>query len=250
MTQNPAPLDQVIADILPEERVAALMSAAKQKLGELAEDIMLTPKQFAALTGYSERTLQDMRLNGTGPDYQQGGIPSTPVSKKTRKGGSGPAAISPTPGTNQHVKYRLRDIRDWAERRKVSKVRDAAIAKGQLFRTVGDLGELAPFYVDARGNIGGLVERGTLADFLAADDHDIEFLPVHEGASRTWTDLRAHKRLATEIRKLLASAGKRLTAAVEASDVASVTREAPKGRRKDIDDASATRSLRARSGGL
>lgn len=250
MAQNATPLDQVIADILPEERVAALVAAAKQKLGELAEDIMLSPKQFAALTGYSERTLQEMRLAGTGPDYQQGGIPSTPVPKKKRKGASDALAAAPAPGTNQHVKYRLRDIRAWAERRKVSKVRDAAIAKGQLFRTVGDLGDLAPFYVDDRGNIAGLVERGTFADFLDADDHDIEFLPIHEGASRTWTDLKAHKRLAGEIRKLLSFAGKRLAAAVEASDVVSVSREAPPGGRKNIDEAGAQRPLSARPGRL
>jgi hypothetical protein len=234
MTQNPTPLDQVIADILPEERIAALVAAAKQKVGELAEDIMLSPKQFAALTGYSERTLQDMRLNGTGPDYQQGGIPSTPLPKKKRKDATEPAAIASAPGTNQHVKYRLRDIREWAERRKVSNVRDAAIAKGQLFRTVGDLGDFAPFYVDPRGNVAGLVERGTFADLLSAEDDEIEFLPIHEGASRTWTDLKAHKRLAKEVRALLSLAGKRLTAAVEASEVASVTREAPSGRRKRL----------------
>lgn len=235
MPDQPTTFDQLLSDILPEERVAKLIAAATQRVGELAEDIALTPKQFAALMGYSERTLQDMRVAGTGPDYTQGGIPSTPLPKKKRANkaaGSEPAPAQP--GTNQHVKYRLGDIRAWCERTKVSTVREAAIAKGQLFRTIGDLAERAAFYVDERGYVSGLVERGSFENFLDAEDGDIEFMPVHEGASRTWTDLGAHRRLAEEVRGALSQAQARLDTALEATDIASVTPEAPKRRRTEF----------------
>ncbi|MDP3493863.1 MAG: hypothetical protein Q8R82_12170 [Hyphomonadaceae bacterium] len=233
MTNSAATMDQLISEILPEERVAILIEAAKSRVGDLAEDVALSPAQFAALMELSERKVGSMRVDGTGPNYLQGGIPMEPWPKKGRKRKAEPeegdAAPRKHPGTNQHVRYRLGDIRVWCEKTKVSRVSQAAHFKGQTFvNTLADLAQEAAYYVNERGEVEGAVASGTLAELLEAEDGDIVFLPVHEAAASTWTDLASHRRLVQAVQRVLSREHQRLDAAVEKSEIRSVSREAPR----------------------
>lgn len=232
MSNSAATMDQLISEILPEERVAILIEAARSRVGELAEDIALSPAKFAALMDLSERKVGSMRVDGTGPNYLQGGIPIDPWPKKGRrkKAVEGDEAIPQKhPGTNQHIRYRLGDIRDWCEKTKVSRVREAAVFKGQTFvNSLEDLTREAAFYVDARGEIEGAVESGTLGELLEAEEGDIVFLPVHEAAASAWSDLGKHQELAQAVQRVLSHERQRLDAAVENTDFKSSIREAPR----------------------
>lgn len=231
MSDSSTTLDQLISEILPEERVAILIEAARGKVGDLAEDIALSPAQFAALMALSERKVGSMRVDGTGPNYLQGGIPMDPWPKKGRRKKAaveGEAPPQKHPGTNQHIRYRLGDIRTWCEKTKVSRVREAAEFKGQTFvNSLEDLTKEAAFYVDERGEIEGAVASGTLAELLDAEDRDIVFLPVHEAAASVWTDLGKHRELAQAVQRVLSHERQRLDAAVEATDFKSSIRAAP-----------------------
>lgn len=233
MSDSSTTMDQLISEILPEERVAILIEAARSRVGELAEDVALSPAQFAALMDLSERKVGSMRIDGTGPNYLQGGIPMEPWPKTRRKKKTEPedgeAAPRKHPGTNQHVRYRLGDVRVWCEKTKVSRVSQAARFKGQTFVNIlADLTQEAAFYVNERGEVEGSVESGTLSELLEADDGDIVFLPVHEAAASTWTDLASHRALVQAVQRVLSREHQRLDAAVEKSEIGSVSREAPR----------------------
>jgi hypothetical protein len=226
-------MDQLISEILPEERVAILIEAARSRVGELAEDVALSPAQFAALMDLSERKVGSMRVDGTGPNYLQGGIPMNPWPKAGHKKKTEPSEGEPVPrkhpGTNQHVRYRLGDVRAWCEKTKVSRVSQAARFKGQTFvNTLADLTQEAAFYVNDRGEVEGSVESGTLSELLEAEEGDILFLPVHEAAASIWTDLGKHQQLAGAVQRVLSHERQRLDAAVAATDIKSVSREAPR----------------------
>ena len=191
---------------------------AWERVNRVVAHFPLTPKQASVLMTFSERTLQDWRKKGSGPVYYQGGARVDPDGK-----------VRPAAGTNQHVRYFRQDILDWWSSKKVASVTMAAKLKGQTFVTsIQHLLEEVPFYVDARGQIEGLVEHGTLDQLLKAHDERIHWLPVEEAAERAWSDLEMHRELASQVRNVLSRALSAVDAGLEATDIASVTNEGRK----------------------
>lgn len=193
-----------------------------ERIARVPDDYPLAPKQAAVLMTFSERTLQSWRKNGSGPPYYQGDLRVEPNG------------APPPPGTNQHVKYFKRDIAAWWERNKVSNVMQAAVLKGQTFvSTLNHLVQEAAFYVDAQGQIEGMVENDTIERLLSQPDACIEWLPVLEAAASKWSDMDAHRQLAERVQGALSEARSRVEAGLEASDIASVSREGRKAAERD-----------------
>lgn len=189
------------------------------RINRLEEHRPLTPKQAAVLMTFSERTLQDWRKEGSGPVYFQGGARVEPDGKGR-----------PATGTNQHVRYFKQDILDWWQSRKVSSVTMAAKLKGQMFVTsIRHLLEEVPFYVDSQGQIEGLVEHGTIDQLLAADDEQIQWLPIGDAAASVWSDLDSHREIATQVKSVLSKALSGVDASLESTEIAGVSSEGRKG---------------------
>lgn len=186
-----------------------------ERIDRLEPHRPLTPKKAAIFMTFSERTLQDWRKKGSGPVYFQGGERVEPDGKGR-----------PAAGTNQHVRYFKQDIVDWWQSKKVSSVTMAAKVKGQTFVTMTrHLVEELPFYLDALGQIEGLVEHGTMQQLLDADDEQIQWLPIGEAAARVWSDLESHRELASQVKAVLSTALLGVDAGLESTEIASVTSE-------------------------
>lgn len=189
-----------------------------KRLGDIPDDFPLSPKQAAVLMTFSERTLQDWRKTGTGPSYFQGGLRVEPNGRP------------PPEGTNQHVRYFKRDLSAFWDARMVTSVRHAGELKGQTFvASLLHVAQEAAFYVDAQGQIEGMVENGTLSDLLRAEEHSIQWLPVSDAASSKWANLEKHRELANQVKDVLSRAISSVDAGLESTEIASVSRE---GRKK------------------
>jgi hypothetical protein len=186
-----------LAELDPWERMNALPANRPLKTSEAA--IFMT---------FSVATLERMRVNGTGPDYFQGGI---------RRDGSQPAPA----GTNQHVRYFKADIDAWWKRSKVSSTMQAAKLKGQVFATIFDLAEERPFYIDpADGGVAGMVETTRIATVIERlGEWDIVWMPATEAGSRRWSNLSAHQELAREVQSVLAKIQQGIANSVEATEM-------------------------------
>lgn len=188
-----------------------------KRLGDIPDDFPLSPKQAAVLMTFSERTLQDWRKSGTGPSYFQGGLRVEPNGRP------------PAEGTNQHVRYFKRDLSAFWDARMVGSVGEAGDLKGQTFVvSLRNLSQEAAFYVDAQGQIEGMVENGTLGDLLRAEEASIQWMPVSEAAASTWANLEKHRELAAQVRTVLSRALSGVDAGLESTEIASVTREGRK----------------------
>ena len=185
-----------------------------KRLGDIPDDFPLSPKQAAVLMTFSERTLQDWRKSGTGPSYFQGGLRVEPNGRP------------PPEGTNQHVRYFRPDLSAFWKARMVGSVREAGELKGQTFvATLLHVVQEAAFYVDAQGQIEGMVENGTLGDLLRADEASIRWMPVSEAAASKWSDLDKHRELADQVKTVLSRTLSGVDAGLESTEIASVTNE-------------------------
>lgn len=174
-----------------------------ERLHRLPDEVALTTSEAATFLRSSVSALESMRAKGTGPAYIQGG-------------GRGAA------GSNQKCLYEKADLLAWMRANKVSSTVEAAVRKGQLFMSVADLVREEAFWIDAHGQIIGMVEAapvGTVIERLGM--YDIAWLPVTDAAARTWSDLAGHRAFADVVSNVLRSELLRVEAGVEASDIAS-----------------------------
>lgn len=181
---------------------------AWQRIDALPDGYPLKTAEAAVFTTFSVATIERMRVNGTGPDYFQGGI---------RRDGSQPAAE----GTNQHVRYFKPDIVAWRNRGKVSSTMQAAKLKGQVFATIFDLAETHAFYVDpADGGVAGMVEHTPIETVIARlGSWEIVWMPATEAASQRWSNLAGHKELAGKIQSVLSNLQSGIAASLDATEV-------------------------------
>lgn len=189
------------------------------RVSAIADDRPLSTSEAAIFLGYSVTTLERMRTDGTGPAYEQLAVP-----------GKGP---------NTKVSYRKSYLAEFQAKNKLSKSMEAAILRGQAFATILDIANEEAFYIDADGNVAGMVERtplGVVVDRIG--ECDIAWMPPIDAASMRWADLDMHKAFADEAQTVLSNAKLRVQAGVDATGIASVTREASPSKTFGIDGAS------------
>ncbi|WP_052420778.1 helix-turn-helix domain-containing protein [Paraburkholderia ferrariae] len=171
-------------------------------LHALPDKVALTTAETALFLRLSPKTVERMRLNGSGPPYIQGG------------GGSR--------GGNQKCLYLKEDLLAWQKANKVSNSMEAAIRKGRAFCTIFDLVVDAPFYIDAEGRLDLQAEEVSLRAIinrLGSDAWELIWLPVIEAAGRNWLDAGAHLRLATACREVFRTENAKLDSAIEATEL-------------------------------
>lgn len=177
-------------------------------LHALPDKAALTTAEAALFLRLSPKTLERMRLDGSGPTYIQGG-------PKGARGG------------NQKCLYLKNDLLAWQQANQVSNTMEAAVRRGHAFETVFDLVAEEPFYIDASGRVAGAakeVSLGEAIERLGIDTWDLVWIPVAEAAGREWTDLSAHQELSKAVLSALAVSRQKVTAALEATGIASVIR--------------------------
>jgi hypothetical protein len=92
---------------------AAIEAELLHFIEALAPSAKLTSKEACAFLRVSQTTLERWRVNGSGPEYIQGG-------------GMGAR------GTNQAIRYRKQALLDWEAAHTVKSSHQAAMRKGQL----------------------------------------------------------------------------------------------------------------------
>ncbi|MGF6642427.1 helix-turn-helix domain-containing protein [Paraburkholderia sp. GAS82] len=178
-------------------------------LHALPDKAALTTAEAALFLRLSPKTLERMRLDGSGPTYTQGGI-------RGARGG------------NQKCLYLKIDLLTWQQANQVSNSMEAAVRRGHAFRTVFDLIAETPFYVNASGVVAGAAEEVSLSMVigrLGVDTWDLVWLPVVEAAGREWANLSAHQELSKAVLSALAASKEKITAALEATSIATAIRD-------------------------
>lgn len=174
-------------------------------LHTLPDQAVLTTTEAALFLRLSPKSLERMRVDGSGPPYVQAG------AKGAR-------------GRNQKCLYLKSSLLAWQQANQTSNAMEAAVRKGQAFKTIFDLVADAPFYLDANGRVAGAAEDTSLSvviERLGSDVWDLLWLPVVEAAGREWADLAAHQNLARELQTILVMAEQKIAAALEASGIGS-----------------------------
>ena len=185
-----------------------------ERIDRMPDHRPLKSSEAAIFMTLSLSTLERMRVAGTGPDYFQGGMPVD---------GSIP---KPAVGTNQHVRYFKEDIKKWQQAHKVSSSMQAAIRKGQMFATIFDLGQQEAFYLDAQGNLDGMVENTPISTVIERlNTWDIVWLNAVEAASRRWSNLAAHQSFADSVKRVLSNASHAIDAGLEGTEIAESLRK-------------------------
>ncbi|MCM2538729.1 MULTISPECIES: helix-turn-helix domain-containing protein [Burkholderia] len=174
-------------------------------LHALPDQAALTTAEAALFLRLSPKSLERMRADGSGPPYLQAGA-------RGARGG------------NQKCLYLKSSLLAWQLANQISNAMEAAVRKGQAFKTIFDLVADAPFYLDANGRVAGAAEDISLSviiERLGSDVWSLLWLPVVEAAGQEWADLAAHQDLAREIQSILAVAEQKISAALEASGIGS-----------------------------
>ncbi|RQZ74556.1 DNA-binding protein [Burkholderia glumae] len=179
-------------------------------LHALPDQVALTTTEAALFLRLSPKSLERMRLDGSGPAYVQAGA----------RGAK---------GANQKCLYLKAALLEWQRANQVSDAMEAAVRRGQAFRTIFDLVAEAPFYLNAAGAIVGAAEDtrlGVVIERLSLEEWSLLWLPIVEASGREWADPAAHQYLAREIRHVLAVTEQGIAAAVEASSIRAAVGEA------------------------
>lgn len=173
-------------------------------LNRLPEDTALTSSEAAVFLRMSLRSLERMRSPQSptkGPRYQQ---PSGLGSK----------------GANQRITYLIKDLKAWQASITVSDNVEAAVRKGQLFRTLADLTDQVPFWRNPKGVIAGLVEETSEEMFFARiGKWEIEWIEPGEAAAEHWESSLSHKQFAAAVTKILSTQMNKIAAAVEGTEI-------------------------------
>jgi hypothetical protein len=172
-----------------------------ERLHRLPDSAALTTSEAAVFLRSSVSALESMRAKGSGPTYIQGG---------------GQGAL----GSNQKCLYEKADLLAWHRANKVSSTVEAAVRKGQLFASVLELAQAEAFWVDARGQVVGMVEAAPASTVVERlGQYEIEWLPVADAAGRTWSDVDAHRALAEQASNILRRELQRIQAGLDASEI-------------------------------
>lgn len=174
-------------------------------LHALPDQAALTTAEAALFLRLSPKTMERMRLDGSGPSYVQAGV-------RGARGG------------NQKCLYVKAALLAWQQANQVSSAMEAAVRKGQAFRTILDLVDEAPFYFDSVGRVAGMAEDIPLVEAierLGSDEWELVWLPVIEAAGREWEDLTSHQIFARELRCALAATEQKISAALDATSIGS-----------------------------
>ncbi|MGF6181252.1 hypothetical protein ABIB42_002265 [Massilia sp. UYP32] len=162
----------------------------------------MTTSEAAIFLRSSVSALEAMRAKGTGPVYIQGG-------------GRGSS------GSNQKCLYEKADLLAWQRANKVSSTVEAAVRKGQLFTTLADIAAVEAFWIDAHGQIVGMVELAPARLVIERLGlYDIEWLAVADAAAKAWSDLESHRELVGSLTDILARELTRGRSGLEASELA------------------------------
>ncbi|WP_321865365.1 helix-turn-helix domain-containing protein [Paraburkholderia tropica] len=173
-------------------------------LHALPEQAALTTTEAALFLRLSPKTMERMRLDGSGPPYIQAGA----VGSR---------------GTNQKCLYLKADLLAWQQANQVTNAMEAALRKGQAFGTLYDYLAEAPFYFDPTGRVMGAAEDASLRAViqrLNSDAWDLIWLPMIDAAGREWADLDAHEELARSAQAALSALSHKIAAAVDATGIA------------------------------
>jgi hypothetical protein len=191
----------------PNEPLAQLDVLAR--LHALPDAVALTTSEAAVFLRSSVSALEAMRSAGTGPTYIQAG------GKGSR-------------GSNQKCLYEKADLLAWQRANKVSSTVEAAVRKGQLFMALGDLAQVEAFWIDADGQVVGMVEAAPVATVI---EHlgvfDIEWMLPTEAAGRSWGDIAEHRAFGSALASILQRELRRVEAGFDASEIAAAA-HAPK----------------------
>lgn len=178
---------------------------------------LLTTSEAAIFLRTSVTKMERLRKDGDGPPYIQGGG----LNAK---------------GSNQTCLYEKADLLAWLKGNKVSSSLEAAVRKGQTFATIFDLAEHQAFYLGKDGSVESMVEENVLGTVVERiGNWQIIWLTPVEAASRRWSDLSRHQEFATNVQSVLSQASRSIQSGIEATDIASVTREASSSGPKFID---------------
>lgn len=146
--------------MLDDRKLGELEAVAK--LHAMPPSVPVSTEVAAMFLGYSVSSLENMRREGTGPAYIQ---PPGEGSKK--------------------VKYQIGVLLAWLEKNTVSSITEAAIRDGKLFATLGGTLDLKPYWIDAQGRIGGLVDESTVAQAKERiETHDVVWLSAVDALSK------------------------------------------------------------------
>lgn len=176
---------------------------ALELISRLPDDVPLTTEEAAVFLRLSVTTLERMRADGTGPVYSQGGAK-----------GAG--------GTNQKCLYLKADLKVWLAANRVSSSMEAAVRKGQMFRTLGDVQREVAVWIGADGLVAGLVEDTEVDVFFGRLGNPlwgVEWVSAMEAAMRPWSDIAAHKEFAGNVSECLRGLVDAVSAAVDASEM-------------------------------
>lgn len=162
----------------------------------------LSTREAAIFLGYSVSQLERMRVAGTGPRYRQ--TPPEPGSK----------------ATNLHVAYKKVDMIEWDEKNTASSAMEHAKLHGRTFATLADVAQEAAFYVYPNGAIESMVEDNTVGEAIdRLGSWDIQWLPISDACSRPWSDLGAHRELASKVDAILERARGAVAAGIETTEI-------------------------------
>ena len=176
-------------------------------LHRLPEQALLTTAEAAVFLRTSVRSLERMRQpGGGGPVFVQGGA----------KG---------TVGSNQKCLYMKSDLLAWVESLKVSDNIEAAVRKGQLFRTVLDVAEENPYWLDEEGRVAGSVWETSVDVFFARIQSplwSVEWMSASEACVRPWAGFMAKRALAGAVERVLTDALGAIRASAERDEFEAV----------------------------
>lgn len=182
------------------------------RLHLLPDAVALTTSEAAVFLRSSVSALENMRAQGTGPTYIQAG------SKGSR-------------GANQKCLYEKADLLAWQRANKVSSTVEAAVRKGQLFTTIGDLAQPEAFWVDALGQVVGMVEAAPISIVIERlGVFDIEWMRPTDAAGRAWEGIAEHRAFGNGLVSILRSEINKVEAGFYASEIAAsigAPKEAP-----------------------
>lgn len=185
----------------PNEPLAQLDVLAR--LHALPDAVALTTSEAAVFLRSSVSALEAMRTAGTGPTYIQAGV------KGSR-------------GSNQKCLYEKADLLAWQRANKISSTVEAAVRKGHLFTTLGDLGQPEAFWVDAHGQVVGMVEAASVSTVIERlGVFNIEWMRPADAAGRTWGNVAEHRAFGGALINILQQELNKIAAGFDASEIAS-----------------------------
>lgn len=169
-------------------------------LHALPDTVALTTNEAAVFLRLSAKTLERMRLDGSGPPYIQGG------ARGAR-------------GINQKCMYLKEGLLAWQRGNEVVGAMQAAVRRGQAFATLNSILVEEPFYVSGETVIGSVWDA-PLDVVLARLGHtEIMWLLPLEAASKVWLDVAGHAALAGGVIDVMSVSIRRVEAGQEATAI-------------------------------